>query len=46
MLGSDLELVMLLNGDPQNKSLLVENFLWYWNGYCTAWPFPLALPSY
>ena len=38
---------MLFNGDPQNKSLLVEPFLWYFNGgiLVQLGPFPGALPS-
>lgn len=40
---------MLLNGDPQTNSLLVEPFVWYfyWGYSCRAWPFPFpgALPS-
>jgi hypothetical protein len=40
---------MLLNGDPQNNSnsLLVEPFVWYFNGgiLVQLGPFPGALPS-
>lgn len=39
---------MLLNGDPQTNSLLVEPFgLWYFNGgiLVQLGPFPGALPS-
>ena len=38
---------MLLNGDPQNNSLLVEPFVWYFIGgiLVQLGPFPGALPS-
>ena len=38
---------MLLNGDNQNNSLLVEPFVWYFNGgiLVQLGPFPGALPS-
>lgn len=50
LMGRDLSLgLMLLNGDPQNNSnsLLVEPFVWYFNGgiLVQLGPFPGALPS-
>jgi len=39
---------MLLNGDNQNNSLLVEPFVWYFNGgiLVQLGPFPGALPYF